>query len=137
MPFRCSAIKLTSSGPKIWPTAKAAVIAAIRREAWSGARARASCMPAIVATTNVPPTQRAEITMPAMPGTSTGIATPIAITACDSAQMIRFGRCADNQPAISVETSAALPNIGQAQPNTAGSAMICFAMAGRKVPGMM
>jgi hypothetical protein len=36
-----------------------------------------------------------------------------------------------------VEASAALPNIGHAHPNNAGSAMACFAIAGRKVAGMM
>ena len=90
-----------------------------------------------MATTKVPPTQIAEITMPAMPGSKTGTATPIAMTACDSTQIRRFDRNADNRPARSVETNAVPPKIGQAHPNIAGSGMTCFAMAGRKVAGMM
>ena len=46
-------------GPLSWPSAKAAVIAAIRRGAPAPARRRACCRPARVATMKVPPTQTA------------------------------------------------------------------------------
>ena len=40
-------------------------------------------------------------------------------------------------PAASVEATAAAPNNGHAQPNTAGSPITCFAITGTKVAGMM
>ena len=79
----------------------------------------------------VPPTRSADARTPATPGTKIGAATPAAIASAATVHTRRV-------PATKrVESAAVAPNSGQAQPNTAGSSMMFFAIAGTKVAGMM
>ena len=121
----------------ICPTANAEVIAAIRARARVPAILRASCIPAMVITMNVPPTNRAAIMIPDRPCTTEGSIRPSAIARLPA---IQVPRCVMNRPtraAKSVETTAAAPKTGHAHPKRRGSGTTSLAMTGKKVAGMM
>ena len=124
----------TKRGPMICPAAKAAVIRARSDVGLAGSRSRASCMPAIVTTINVPPTRTALMVSPQSDGIASGMAVPIAMVPCASAQTRLRGHAERNRAATMTEIAAANPNKGQMRPKTSGSSTFCLAMAGRKVP---
>ena len=122
------------------PAPKAAVIAAIRREADAGsppATRRASCSPPIVITINVPPTHTAQNISAARLRESISARSPAAITSWAKAQRRRGSMLREAHPTITVDSAAAKPNTGQVHPNTAGSGISSRAIAGRKVAGTM
>src|SRR6185436_9394640 len=137
MPRGLPETTLTRIGPRICPIANAAVSAAIRPAALVGATRRASCIPAMVATMKVLPTQSADSMMPPMPAHATETPTPNARMKCAAIQRARYVRREESQPAANAEITAAAPNIGQAQPNIPGSEITSLAIAGRNVAGMM
>ena len=126
-----------SSGPMIWPAAKADVMTAAARGAALPASRCAASMPDWVMTMNVPPTSSAATMTAAMLCHTATASMPSAITACAPRHTGLSSRACATRGATRQESAAARPNSGQAQPNTAGSGMISRAMAGRKVAGMM
>ena len=128
---------LTSTGPASWPSAKAAVMPDIKRAGTPRERRRASCRPAIVTTMKVPPTHTALTTMAHGPMARLGAMTPAAITHKDPAATRRGDARGKSLPTATVDSAAAAPNSGQAQPKTAGSATTLRAMTGKNVAGMM
>ena len=104
--------------PSIWPAAKAPVMAAIRRGADLPPMRRASSIPAMVITMNVPPTHTAEMTIAGRLTSIAGIITPAAMTICPSAQERRGVKFRRTAATTTVEIAAARPNTGHVQPNT-------------------
>src|SRR2546422_898537 len=136
-PPRASISRLAKTGPRICPVANAAVMAAISPAPCAPPTCRASCMPTLVTTMKLPPTQSAATRTPPIPGIANGAPTPRAITSWLTAHKRRYGECRERTATASVDATAAAPKTGQAQPNTAGSAISSRAIAGIKVAGMM
>ena len=128
---------VTVNGPTSWPTANAAVIAAINRGADAPATLRASWIPAMVTTMNVPPTQTAHPSRAPTLILSAGASTPAAMTTCAPAQSLRGGASRHQRDTAIVEAAAASPKTGHVHAKTAGSGMIWRAAAGRNVAGTM
>ena len=97
----------------------------------------ASCTPAIVMTMKVPPTQTAEMARLRRLACTNGAATPAAMTRRLTAAVLRGGEERKIVVTKTVDTAAATPNNGQAQPNTSGSLNRLRAAAGMKVAGRM
>ena len=129
--------RLTLIGPAICPRAKAEVSAAISPVARIPPTLRASCMPTIVITMNVPPTNSAASMIGTMPDQTIGSAMPKAMTRWLATQRRRFVTTLRSIAVARVDPIAAAPKSGQDQPKTAGSRMTCLAMTGKKVAGMM
>src|SRR6478735_992348 len=127
----------TVSGPINCPSADAAVIAATTRDVAAPATSRASWNAAIVTTTKLPPTHSALIRIVASPGASAGAAMPAAVSSVPSATSRRGGTPFRRLAANSVDSPAAAPNAGHAQPNTSGSGSNWRPSAGRNVAGMI
>src|SRR5258706_453931 len=124
---------LATIGPAIWPAANAEVIAAISSAADGPATRRASCIPTMVITMNVPPTNSAASVMAASPDAAAGNATPSAMTMWPGDQTRPLPKRRASDPAASVGTNAPVTNIGQDQPNSRGYSNCCHSRSGRKI----
>jgi len=85
----------------------------------------------------VPPTKSAATMIAAMPGQTTGSATPNAMRRWLAIHSRRLLTTLRSIAVASVDPIAAAPNTGQDQPKTAASWTTCFAITGRNVAGMM
>ena len=83
----------------------------------------ASFSPAMVITTNVPPTQIADSSSVARLTHSAGASTPAASIHFDRIHSCRGANPRPSQAPTKVEIAAAAPNTGQTRPNNAGSLM--------------